>query len=70
MKKFIAAFSISMIVLACNNNGKEPSNQGADSSATNSADSIKRAVDSTMKADSSAKHMDTLTMPKKDSIKK
>jgi len=68
MKKFIAALSISMIVLACNNNGKEPSSQGADTSATSSADSIKHAVYSAMKADSAAKHPDS--MPAKDTLKK
>ena len=58
MKKFIAALLISMVVLACNNNGKETSRQSADTAAASSADSIKRVVDSTMRADSAAKHTD------------
>jgi hypothetical protein len=68
MKKFIGALAIAMVVLACNNSGKEPATQNVDTSATSSADSIKNAVDSSMKADSMAKHKDS--MPAKDPIKK
>jgi hypothetical protein len=68
MKKFVAVLSMSLIVLACNNNGKEPATQGADTSATSSADSIAKAVDSMKKAETTDKATDT--MPKKDSIKR
>jgi len=57
---FVTAF------IACNN-AKEPASQTQDTSASSSADSIMRAVDSTKRADSLAKLSDTMRV--KDTIK-
>ena len=62
------ALIVLVIVFAACNNAKEPASQSPDTSASSSADSIMRAVDSTKRADSLAKLTDTTRV--KDTIKK